>query len=72
MFDTYRIYSAAARVVEDRMAEAERLRQIHRTQQQRKAWNRLTRAMELGLRHGLDQGELAHELSTRLGEEVRD
>ncbi|MCX6093226.1 MAG: hypothetical protein NTY63_00145 [Candidatus Bipolaricaulota bacterium] len=73
MYDTHLIHSAAARwLIEDRLDEAERLRQVHRAELQRKAWLRVKRAVELGLRDGLDQGELAHELSTRLGEGVRN
>ena len=71
MYDTHLIHSTAAmRVIEDRLDEAERLRRIRRSQLQRKAWHRLRRAVELGLREGLDQGEVAHELSTRLGEGI--
>ncbi|MEN6369300.1 MAG: hypothetical protein ABFD77_06330 [Thermotogota bacterium] len=69
MYDMHLIHSTAPRwLIEDRLQEAERLRQAHRAELQRKAWLRVKRAVELGLRDGLDQGELAHELSTRLGE----
>ncbi|GEM_PF-1996670 len=73
MYDTHLIHGATAtRSIEERLDEAERLRQIHRVEVQRKAWIRVKRAVELSLRDGLDQGELAHELSTKLGEEVRN
>ncbi|MDD5264154.1 MAG: hypothetical protein PHU43_04865 [Candidatus Bipolaricaulis sp.] len=71
MYDTHMIYGrTATRSIEERLDEADRLRQIHRVEMQRKAWLRVKRAVELGLRDGLDQGELAHELSTRLSERV--
>jgi hypothetical protein len=73
MYDTHMIHGGTAtRSIEERLDEVERLRQIHRVEVQRKAWIRVKRAVELSLRDGLDQGELAHELSTRLGEEVRN
>ena len=73
MYDTHLIHSAAAtRSIEERLDEADRLRRIHRAEVQRKAWIRVKRAVEFGLRDGLDQRELAHELSTRLGEGIRD
>ena len=72
MHDTYFLYSGAARIVEDRLAEAEKLRRAHRAHVQSKAWARLRRAVELGRRQGLDGEELAHELFTSLGEKVRN
>jgi hypothetical protein len=72
MHDTYFLYSGAARVVEDRLVEAEKLRQVRRAHAQSKAWARLRRAVELGRREGLDGEELAHELFTSLGEKARN
>lgn len=73
MYDIHLVHSTApCRMVEDRLKEAERLREIHRAEQQHKAWVRVRRAVELGLREGLDARELSHELVARLSHGARN
>jgi hypothetical protein len=72
MHEEFLRFGFARALTRDRLAAAERQRQIHRAHLQHKAWNRLRRAVACALREGLDRGEVAHELSTSLRDRIEN
>jgi hypothetical protein len=72
MFDTYSLFGTALAIANERIADAERERAIHRAHLRNRAQTRLHRAVTLGQRDGLNQSAVARELSALLSERTEN
>jgi hypothetical protein len=72
MNDDFARFGFAQALAAERLAAAERQRQLQRAHLHDKAWSRLRRAVALALREGLDRGEVAHEVSSALQDRFKN
>ncbi len=66
MYEMYYLFDHAKAMADQRIADAEKERAIHRAHLRDRAETRLHRAVDLCRRDGLDHGTVARELATLL------